>query len=47
MERTNAWKWSIEQNERWEKKVSEQKARSDGSFHSEFYCGRPVEAAGV
>jgi len=35
LERRNAWKWSIEQNEQWEAKVADGKERSDGSFHSE------------
>lgn len=37
LERTTAWKWSIEQNERWEKKLAEQKERGDSRYHSE--CG--------
>lgn len=34
LERRKAWEWSIEQNERWEKKLSEQAERSDTNFHS-------------
>ncbi len=36
LERRKAWEWSIEQNERWEAKMAEQKVRSDTSFHSGF-----------
>lgn len=35
LERRKAWEWSIEQNERWEAKMAEQKVKSDTSFHSE------------
>ncbi|KAL1411905.1 Pre-mRNA-splicing factor SYF2 [Vanrija albida] len=34
LERRKAWEWSIEQNERWEKKLSEQAERSDTNFHN-------------
>lgn len=34
MERKKAWEWSIEQNERWEAKQEESKAKSDSHFHS-------------
>lgn len=35
LERKKAWKWSIEQNERWEAKMGEQATRADSSFHRE------------
>ncbi|ORY29748.1 SYF2 splicing factor-domain-containing protein [Naematelia encephala] len=34
MERKKAWEWSIEQNERWEAKMEDQKVRGDSSFHN-------------
>lgn len=34
MERKKNWEWSIEQNERWQQKVDESKAKGDSSFHS-------------
>lgn len=34
VERRKNWEWSIEQNERWEKKMEEQQERSDTHFHS-------------
>jgi pre-mRNA-splicing factor SYF2 len=36
LERTKAWKWSIEQNEQWEKKKQEAESRSDMRFHGEY-----------
>lgn len=36
MERKKNWEWSIEENERWQKKMDEQKERSDTLFHSVF-----------
>jgi hypothetical protein len=35
MERKKNWEWSIEQNERWQAKMDESKAKADSSFHSE------------
>jgi pre-mRNA-splicing factor SYF2 len=35
LERRKAWEWSIEQNERWEAKMEDQRVRSDSRFHSE------------
>jgi pre-mRNA-splicing factor SYF2 len=35
LERKKAWEWSIEQNERWEAKMEDQKIRGDSSFHSQ------------
>ena len=35
LERKKAWEWSIEQNERWEAKMEEQKIKGDTHFHSE------------
>lgn len=35
LERRNAWKWSIEQNERWEKKQEESAERGDATFNGE------------
>jgi pre-mRNA-splicing factor SYF2 len=34
MERKKNWQWSIEENERWEKKMEEQKIKMDTDFHS-------------
>jgi pre-mRNA-splicing factor SYF2 len=34
MERKKNWEWSIEENERWQAKMDEQKAKADSSFHS-------------
>jgi pre-mRNA-splicing factor SYF2 len=36
MERKKNWEWSIEENERWQAKVDEQKAKADSSFHSKL-----------
>jgi len=36
MERKKNWEWSIEENERWQAKMDEQKAKADSSFHSTF-----------
>lgn len=33
-ERKKNWEYSIEQNERWQKKLEEQKEKQDSSFHS-------------
>ena len=35
LERKKNWEWSIEENERWEAKLEEQKIRGDSNFHSE------------
>lgn len=35
LERRKAWEWSIEQNERWEKKMEEQKVRADNRYKGE------------
>lgn len=32
LERRKAWEWSIEQNERWEAKVQDQKERADNRY---------------
>jgi pre-mRNA-splicing factor SYF2 len=40
LERRKAWEWSIEQNERWEAKMEDQRVRSDSRFHSESARGR-------
>ena len=38
MERRKAWEWSIEQDERWKKKMDEREERSDNRYHSmSFY----------
>jgi hypothetical protein len=34
MERKKAWEWSIEQDERWKKKMDEREERSDNRYHS-------------
>ncbi|GFZ42408.1 hypothetical protein JCM24511_00123 [Saitozyma sp. JCM 24511] len=34
LERRKAWEWSIEQNERWEAKMEDQRVRSDSRFHN-------------
>ncbi|KAL7420117.1 Pre-mRNA-splicing factor SYF2 [Cryptotrichosporon argae] len=34
LERRKAWEWSIEQNERWERKEKEKEARQDQHFHN-------------
>lgn len=36
MERKKNWEWSIEENERWQAKMDEQKAKADSSFHSKL-----------
>lgn len=41
MERKKNWEWSIEENERWQKKLDEQKERSDSLFHSTFASHLP------
>ena len=41
LERRKAWEWSIEQNERWEAKMAEQKVRGDTSFHSKSSHSQP------
>ena len=43
LERRKAWEWSIEQNERWEAKMADQKVRGDTSFHSEPLSPSPCE----
>ena len=42
LERRKAWEWSIEQNERWEAKMAEQKVRGDSSFHSTSLASLPI-----
>ena len=34
LERKKAWEWSIEQDERWKKKMDEREERSDNRYHS-------------
>jgi len=40
MERKKNWEWSIEENERWQAKMDEQKAKADSSFHSKLALPR-------
>lgn len=39
LERRKAWEWTIEQNERWEKKQAESAERSDRTFMRESLAG--------
>ena len=34
MERKKAWEWTIEQDERWKKKLDEREEKGDSSYHS-------------
>lgn len=36
LERRNAWKWSIEQNEQWERKQEESRERQDRTLNGEY-----------
>jgi pre-mRNA-splicing factor SYF2 len=47
MERKKNWEWSIEENERWQAKMDEQKAKADSSFHSKLLNPVPSEQADI
>lgn len=47
LDRKKNWEWSIEQNERWEKKLEEQVVRGDSSFHSESGFSVPLFGSGA
>lgn len=44
LERKKAWEWSIEQDERWSKKMEEREERSDNRYHSMSLCFRSLVA---
>lgn len=39
MERRKAWEYSIEQDERWQKKLQESEEKGDSRYNSEFAYG--------